>query len=464
MKSFFSLYFCLSSFVVAEVHTLRLRDLGCARYFLDGDQIKQIERRSKMDELLYTCSYEYDQKGKLLSECLTNGIGKIIYKNHFDSTKEENRHRKPIGSFYTQYSSLGNLIQLDNKTFSYDEQNRLIKVTTPKNSIEYQYDTSGKRICRILNGHIEYFVYHGINELARIDEFGNVIELRIPGISPHENILRPIAIETKNAIYAPVQNIQGTITALIDISTGKKISLALADAFGDGLDQNAPVSWIFSGKYYDKEAGLVYFGARHYSPEIGQWITPDPMKQSDDPYLYCLGDPIHFIDPDGRFAIAAPFISIAWGAGAVVTSPIWAPYAAAAAAGATIGYWGYKGYKHYKETHDNASFNVMERSKKGGIDPSLPKNPEKDKNWEDISHPEAKTNGHHKYKNKKTGEEIEFDKGKLGNHGHKAHDHYHRPNPNSTGRHDEYLDKNLNPVGRNSEESHLYPPEWVWWE
>lgn len=230
----------------------------------------------------------------------------------------------------------------------------------------------------------------------------------MPGLSAHKNILRPVAIETQNAIYAPVQNFQGTITALIDISTGKEIPIAAADAFGDGLDQNAPVSWIFSGKYYDKEAGLVYFGTRHYSPELKQWISPDPMQQSDNTYLFCLGDPVNFIDPDGQWAFAAPLISIAWGAGATITAPIWAPYALATAAGAAIGYWGYKGYKSWKDTHDESSFNIMERSKKGGIDPGLPKNPKKDKNWEDISHPEAKSNGHHKYRNKKTGEEIEF--------------------------------------------------------
>ncbi len=116
-----------------------------------------------------------------------------------------------------------------------------------------------------------------------------------------------------------------------------------------------------------------------------------------------------------------------------------------------------------QQVDSSVDSDVMERSKKGGIDPSLPKNPNKDKNWKDVSHPEAKNKGRHKYRNKKTGEEIEYDKGKPGEHGHKGHDHYHRPNPNKTGRHDEYLDKDYNPVARNSEESHLYPPDWVWW-
>ncbi len=149
----------------------------------------------------------------------------------------------------------------------------------------------------------------------------------------------------------------------------------------------------------------------------------------------------------------------------MVKIPFWAPYALAAETGATIGYWGYKGYKHYKETHDDSSFdlNTMERSKKGGVDPTLPKNPKKDKNWEDVSHPKAKSNGHHNYRNKETGEEIRLDEAKPGKFGHKSHDHYHRPNPNKTGEHDAYLDARGRSVSEGSEASHLYPPDWVWW-
>lgn len=89
MKWVLSLVFCLVASVSAEVHTLRLCDLGCARYFLDGLRIKQIERLSKMDEIMYTCSYEYDENENLVSECLTNAIGEIIYQNSFDFMNEQ---------------------------------------------------------------------------------------------------------------------------------------------------------------------------------------------------------------------------------------------------------------------------------------------------------------------------------------------------------------------------------------
>ena len=59
---------------------------------------------------------------------------------------------------------------------------------------------------------------------------------------------------------------------------------------------------------------------------------------------------------------------------------------------------------------------------------------------------------------------MEHDKRKPGHTDHKAHDHYHRPNPDSTGRHDEYLNGNGYPVRDQSDPSHIYHPDNVWWK
>jgi len=62
-------------------------------------------------------------------------------------------------------------------------------------------------------------------------------------------------------------------------------------------------------KYTGKEkdaTGLYYFGARYYDPAIGRFITRDPIKgnimnpQMFNPYVYCLNNPLKYIDPDGR--------------------------------------------------------------------------------------------------------------------------------------------------------------------
>lgn len=52
-----------------------------------------------------------------------------------------------------------------------------------------------------------------------------------------------------------------------------------------------------------------------------------------------------------------PLISFAWGAGATITAPIWAPYAIATAAGAAIGYAGLKAYEYCKEKKYGPPYN-----------------------------------------------------------------------------------------------------------
>ncbi len=45
------------------------------------------------------------------------------------------------------------------------------------------------------------------------------------------------------------------------------------------------------------------FGARHYSPTIRRWLTPDPLSEkyyTSSPYAYCADNPINLVDPDGR--------------------------------------------------------------------------------------------------------------------------------------------------------------------
>jgi hypothetical protein len=104
--------------------------------------------------------------------------------------------------------------------------------------------------------------------------------------------------------------------------------------------------------------------------------------------------------------------------------------------------------------------------KSGSVDPTLPASPDdllKRPGWKETTHPDAGKRGHRTFENEKTGEKLRHDEGKPGESGHERYDHYHRPNPNTTNKRDEYLDHTYNPVGRHSDASHIYAPKNVWW-
>ena len=63
--------------------------------------------------------------------------------------------------------------------------------------------------------------------------------------------------------------------------------------------------FTFTGKELDEEGDLdwYYFGARFYDPEIGRWVTVDPLAEkypSLSPYHYANNNPLRFIDPRGE--------------------------------------------------------------------------------------------------------------------------------------------------------------------
>ena len=79
-----------------------------------------------------------------------------------------------------------------------------------------------------------------------------------------------------------------------------------------------------TGKERDAESGLDYFGARYYGSALGRMTSPDPHSgtmlhvinpQRWNMYAYAMNNPLSYVDPDGRDAIAVGFKTLAAGAG-----------------------------------------------------------------------------------------------------------------------------------------------------
>ncbi|MDD4793222.1 MAG: RHS repeat-associated core domain-containing protein [Firmicutes bacterium] len=60
-----------------------------------------------------------------------------------------------------------------------------------------------------------------------------------------------------------------------------------------------------TGKPFDEGTGLYYFGARYYDPEVGRFTSSDPAKDGLNWYGYADGNPLVFVDPDGRASTTA---------------------------------------------------------------------------------------------------------------------------------------------------------------
>jgi len=47
------------------------------------------------------------------------------------------------------------------------------------------------------------------------------------------------------------------------------------------------------------ETDLQYFGVRYYNPEVGRFLTIDPLLQYASPYIYAGDNPLRYVDPTG---------------------------------------------------------------------------------------------------------------------------------------------------------------------
>lgn len=201
----------------------------------------------------------------------------------------------------------------------YDNFNQLIEAEG-EHSV---YDALGRRIQR----GSQSFLYVGEDEIG-VFEQGRAVELQIPGYT------KAVGIEIQGHAYLPIHDVQGTVRSLVDWKTGEISQRNQCDVFGVGL--NPAIPYAYAGKRYDPQTGLIYFGKRYYDPNLGRWLTTDPIGPSDHAnlYQYVYNNPFQYGDPSGMFAV--PLVGMAFGAGLSLTPVGWAVLGVAAVSYATV--------------------------------------------------------------------------------------------------------------------------------
>lgn len=105
-------------------------------------------------------------------------------------------------------------------------------------------------------------------------------------------MMRPIVIMEKQSIYVEAQ-LYRNLTAYYPYG------LPLAEWQGEDR-------YLYSGKELERTDGLMLYDhhARLYDPQLGRFISPDPLAADyapTAPHLYCAANPIAFIDPTGKY-------------------------------------------------------------------------------------------------------------------------------------------------------------------
>ncbi len=80
--------------------------------------------------------------------------------------------------------------------------------------------------------------------------------------------------------------------------------------------------FIYKGYIYDEESGFYYLKSRYYSPEVRRFISLDNVIgdvgniENYNLFVYCMNNPVMYIDRDGNFPILIS-LAIIFGIGAL---------------------------------------------------------------------------------------------------------------------------------------------------
>jgi RHS repeat-associated protein len=222
----------------------------------------------------------------------------------------------------------GNLIEDAKNRYTWDADNRLIRVDAKDGSkrVTYTYDCQSRRTSRTeINQagtkneeqRTSYYLYDDWNLLAELratsgQEGLGTLDFEPPTLYSWGRDLSGslqgaggvgglLAITDRRGNRYPAYDANGNVGLLVD----EKINAVAAyfyDPFGNMIemagDEASGNSWRFSTKPVDEGTGWLYYGYRYYSPQIGRWLSKDPVEEMGgiNTYAYARNNPLNAVD------------------------------------------------------------------------------------------------------------------------------------------------------------------------
>ncbi|MEK6772790.1 MAG: PKD domain-containing protein [Bdellovibrionota bacterium] len=304
-----------------------------------------ITRTENIQGVASNSSYGYDSSGRLTNvnkdgelssysfDSNSNRIGNSVRGVAISSTYDNQDRLLTYGTKSFVYNANGDLVSFSDaatgrtSTFNYDVMGNLKSYSRVGRNIEYIIDGLDRRVGKKINGVVrQRFVYQNkLQVIAELDGAGNLVSRFV--YASKSNV--PDFMIKGATTYRIFSDNLGSPRLVVDISSGEVVQRIDYDEFGLILnDTNSGfIPFGFAGGLSDMDTGLVRFGARDYHPEIGRWVTKDPIGFSGGDtnlFGYVMGDPVNLIDPSGRFGIAGATVGFISGAiGGYVTGGAW---------------------------------------------------------------------------------------------------------------------------------------------
>jgi len=216
------------------------------------------------------------------------------------------------------YDDNGNMIGRTHKVtgetwdYIYDARNCMIEVQKNGSTVaRYVYDSEGNRFKAIYpqddgtnEGNYYHYDYTGMlteNPIVEETESGSRRNFVFLNRKLFARVDGNIGSGEK---YWYMTDHLGSAHGLMD-GDGTMVWWADYEAFGKPKGVGGPDSGAvdeaprFTGKAWDEKIGLYYFNARWYDPELGRFVSEDPIQDGHNWYCYVSNDPLVKVDPLG---------------------------------------------------------------------------------------------------------------------------------------------------------------------
>jgi RHS repeat-associated protein len=232
------------------------------------------------------------------------------------------------GQVHYEYDAVGRIVlkrrvRLSRKPdvwrYAWDAEDRLTQVTTPDGTVwRYRYDAFGRRVAKQRLGpdHVTVveetrFSWDGdllAEQTTTAPALPSPIALTwdYRGLHPVAQTERRVDESTREEIdsrfFAVVTDLIGTPVELVG-EDGAMAWRSRSTLWGTTVwnaDATAYTPLRFPGQYYDPETGLHYNRHRHYDPDTGHYVSPDPLGLTPAPnHRAYVHNPHTWADPLG---------------------------------------------------------------------------------------------------------------------------------------------------------------------
>ena len=216
------------------------------------------------------------------------------------------------GEWHCEYDDDGNLTErylgtgkwLDGKKdrwrYRWNADGSLAKVVRPdKREVEFTYDALGRRLSKSFGTTVTRWVWNGnvpLHQWKQRREY-SVMEDRWDTDTERrdmtvwlfdEESFVPMAMIKEGRSYSILTDQLGTPTEAYD-AEGNEVWSRVLDMDGNVIEETGNkgmVPFLFQGQYYDRETGLAYNRFRYYSPQMGMYVSQDPIGLAGGMRLY----------------------------------------------------------------------------------------------------------------------------------------------------------------------------------